>query len=143
MTIGRTLLVMALGAGLLATAPVSAQEKEDRVLQGRAKFYNNRMAGEGPIALTMQISGAIQFDGRVHLLLRETGTQLTATQRVEISAGKAGGKIQEKSWTVPGTLKDSVMIERLKVVELEMPFQTDLAKIGGKPITLDFQQSQF
>ena len=41
MTIGRTLLLMALGAGLLATAPVSAQEKEDRVLQGRAKFYNN------------------------------------------------------------------------------------------------------
>jgi len=41
MTIGRTLLVMALGAGLLTSAPVSAQEKEARVLQGRAKFYDN------------------------------------------------------------------------------------------------------
>jgi hypothetical protein len=111
-------------------------------LPGGAKFYNNRMTGDGPVDLTMQISGAIQFDGRIHLLVRESGTQVSATQRVEISAG-SGGKAQEKTWTVPGTLKDSVKIERSKVVELEMPFQTDLAKIGGNPITLDFQQSQF
>ena len=111
-------------------------------LPGGAKFYNNRMTGEGPMDLTMQISGAMQFDGRVHLLLRESGTQLNGTQRIEISAGK-GGKVQEKTWTIPGTLKESVKIERAKVVELEMPFQTDLAKIGDDPITLDFQQSQF
>lgn len=42
MTIGRTLLTLALGAGLLASAPATAEESATtRVLDGRAKFYKN------------------------------------------------------------------------------------------------------
>src|SRR5687768_11102458 len=69
-------------------------------LPGGAKFYNSRMigSGTGPVTLSMQISGSVGFDARVVLKLTEESGQVKADQRVEISAGRDMGKVEEKSW---------------------------------------------
>ena len=112
-------------------------------LPGAARFYKSSFLGDGPVELTLQFSGAVEFDARVLLRLEEGSGQVKATQRVEISAGKTDGKLQEKTWTVPGSLKDSVKIEQSKITEMELPARAILAKVGGKDVVVNFDQSRF
>ena len=112
-------------------------------LPGGAKFYNSRMTGSGPVTLNMQISGAVGFDARVVLKLTEESGQVKADQRVEISAGKDMGKVEEKSWKVPGTLQSAVKVDQAKLTELEMPVRVKFATVGGQELAANFEQSRF
>jgi len=110
---------------------------------GGAKFYNSRVTGNGPVDLNMQISGAVGFDARVFLKLTEASGQVRAAQRVEISAGKDMGKVEEKSWTVAGALATAFKVEQSKLAEMEMPVRVKLATVGGQEIAANFEQSRF
>ena len=114
-------------------------------LPGGAKFYNSRMteSGTGPVTLNMQISGSVGFDARVVLKLTEESGQVKADQRVEISAGKDMGKVEAKSWTVPGTLESAVKVDQAKLAEAEMPVRVKLATVGGQELAANFEQSRF
>ncbi len=112
-------------------------------LPGGAKFYNSRVTGSGPVDLNMQISGSVGFDARVFLKLTEESGKVRAAQRVEISAGKDMGKVEEKTWTVPGTLETALKVEQSKLAEMEMPVRVKLATVGGQEIAANFEQSQF
>ena len=112
-------------------------------LPGGAKFYQSRIDGNGPINVTLQISGAVEVDARVLLRLKEESGQVRATQRVEVASGQGMGKVQEKTWTVPGTLADAVKIEHPDLTEHELPTRVTLAKVGPTELTLNLEQSSF
>ena len=112
-------------------------------LPGGAKFYNSRMTGAGPVELSMQVSGSVGFDARVILKLTENAGQVEARQRVELSAGKDTGKVEEKTWSVPGNLKSALKVDQAKLVEVEMPVRAKLATVGGQELAANLEQSRF